>query len=497
MCGFSVIINLKESNNDFNPNSIVKMNNLLRHRGPDDEGYIIIDSNYSCELFKGDESQDKKINQYFRNKHIKTKIDRDFKIAMGHRRLSILDLSECGHQPMLYMDRYVIVYNGEIYNYLEIKEELLKKGYTFKSTSDTEVILAAYDCWGNKCVEKFNGMWAFCIIDMKKRSTFISRDRFGIKPLLYSFNKNQLIIASEEKAIVRSGIINSSPNLKNIENFLSFGNDESIKETSFENVFRFQKGSFIEAEIDKINPSNFLENSFWSLSDNNIANLSIDNAIEQYLYLLEDAVKLRLRADVKVSSAFSGGHDSSSIVYFVRKILKNEKYNTFSLVYKSDNSKYCDESIFIDLMSKKFGLKSVQFEPTIDNVKESYIDMVSCMDNPQEYVLLNYLFTYQLISNHNIKVSIDGQGADETLSGYQHYLSNHFANTSFFKAIKQIKLFNDINGSKKFIYIGLISNIINKLGLSGLAQYPISKISYKKNTFMTVNQRMNLDLNTT
>ena len=496
MCGFSIIINLDEQNNSSNINSIVDMNTLLRHRGPDDEGYLIIDNEYSCELFKGNESKDKKLSQYFKNQHIESKRDSNFKIAMGHRRLSILDLSECGHQPMIFMDRYAIAYNGEIYNYLEIKKELVKAGYKFKSTSDTEVILAAYDFWGKKCVEKFNGMWAFCIIDMLKRKFFISRDRFGIKPLLYSFNNNQLILASEEKAIVRSGVINPKPNLKNIKNFISFGNDESIKETSFENVFRFRKGSYVEGNINEISSSTFLESSFWSLpieSDSN--SLSIDDTIEKYLYLLEDAVKIRLRSDVKVSSAFSGGHDSSSIVYLANKLLKNEQYQTYSLVYKSDNSKYCDESMFIDLMSKNLGLKSVQFEPNIDNVKESYVDMVDCMDNPQEYVLLNYLFTYKLISDNNVKVSIDGQGADEILSGYQHYISNHFANIPFFKALNQIKSFSDINESKKFIYIGLISNIINKLGLSNIAQYPISKISYKKNSFMDVNERMKLDLN--
>lgn len=495
MCGFSIIINLDGQNKRSNIHSIIDMNNLLKHRGPDDEGYLIIDNEFSYELFKGNESKEKKTTQYFHNQHIESKRDSNFKIAMGHRRLSILDLSECGHQPMIFMNRYAIAYNGEIYNYLEIKKELINAGYNFKSTTDTEVILAAYDFWGKECVKKFNGMWAFCIVDMQKRKCFISRDRFGIKPLVYSFSNNQLIIASEEKAIVRSGVINARPNLNNINKFISFGNDESLKETSYENVFRFKKGSFIEQSISQISPSTFQENSFWSLPEKSSNILSINETIDKYLNLLEDAVKIRLRSDVKVSSAFSGGHDSSSIVYFVNKILKNEKYQTYSLIYKSEKYKYCDESKFIDLMSKNLGLKSIQFEPSINNVKDSYVDMVDCMDNPQEYVLLNYLFTYKLISDNNVKVSIDGQGADETLSGYQHYISNYFANEPFFKALSQIKSFSDINESRKFIYIGLISNIINKFGLSKLAQYPINKISYKKNPFINVNERMKLDLN--
>ena len=150
MCGFSIIINLDGQNKRSNIHSIIDMNNLLKHRGPDDEGYLIIDNEFSYELFKGNDSKEKKTTQYFHNQHIKSKRDSNFKIAMGHRRLSILDLSECGHQPMIFMNRYAIAYNGEIYNYLEIKKELINAGYNFKSTTDTEVILAAYDFLGER-----------------------------------------------------------------------------------------------------------------------------------------------------------------------------------------------------------------------------------------------------------------------------------------------------------------------------------------------------------
>lgn len=165
MCGISGIINKYEKSVD--KDEIQKINDLISHRGPDDEGF------------------------YF---------EKNF--AFGHRRLSILDLSSDGHQPMHYLDKYTITYNGEIYNYLEIKEELLKDGYAFKSNTDTEVILASYDKWGENCVNKFNGMWAFAIYDKEKEIIFCSRDRFGIKPFYYTKIDDKFVFGSEIKQLL-------------------------------------------------------------------------------------------------------------------------------------------------------------------------------------------------------------------------------------------------------------------------------------------------------
>lgn len=166
MCGISGIID--KSNNKIINEDIKVINDLIYHRGPDDEGF------------------------YF---------GKNF--AFGHRRLSILDLSSDGHQPMTYLDKYVITYNGEVYNYLEIKEELLKCGYTFYSHTDTEVILASYDKWGENCVNKFNGMWAFAIYDKEKNIIFCSRDRFGVKPFYYTQVDNKFIFGSEIKQLLQ------------------------------------------------------------------------------------------------------------------------------------------------------------------------------------------------------------------------------------------------------------------------------------------------------
>ena len=165
MCGISGIINKNISKVD--RKEIQKINDLIAHRGPDSEGF------------------------YF---------EKNF--AFGHRRLSILDLSSDGHQPMHYLDKYTITYNGEVYNYLEIKEELIKYGYKFSSQTDTEVILASYDKWGEECVNKFNGMWAFAIYDKEKEIIFCSRDRFGVKPFYYTQVENKFIFGSEIKQLL-------------------------------------------------------------------------------------------------------------------------------------------------------------------------------------------------------------------------------------------------------------------------------------------------------
>ena len=165
MCGISGIVD--KNNNSVSREKIQKINNLANHRGPDGEGYYLGNN-----------------------------------FAIGHRRLSIIDLSSSGAQPMTYLDNYVITYNGEIYNYKELKIELSDQGYTFHSKTDTEVILASYDCWGKNCVKKFNGMWAFTIFDKRKNILFCSRDRFGIKPFYFYQNKDFFVFGSEIKQLL-------------------------------------------------------------------------------------------------------------------------------------------------------------------------------------------------------------------------------------------------------------------------------------------------------
>mgnify|MGYP003391645790 FL=1 len=288
MCGISGIISKKRIEKDI----IEPMTDTIIHRGPDGFGY------------------------YYGEKFV-----------FGHRRLSIVDLSDAGHQPMQYLNRYVITFNGEVYNHLELRKELEKNGYVFQSHTDTEVIMASYDFWGVDCLNKFNGMWAFVIHDRLKDKYFMSRDRFGKKPFYYYKDQEKFIFGSEIKVILAHPDVESKPNLKFLDSYVQNGAKEYIKETAFENIFRFDFSSYFEGSLEDVF-ENFEQNKFWEIKPN-LSHEKFDKEkakeyAKQYYELLEDAVRIRLRADVKVGSALSGGLDSSSIVYLVNKLLKEQ-----------------------------------------------------------------------------------------------------------------------------------------------------------------------------
>ena len=222
MCGIAGIINFN-TEQTHQAADIHRMAQKIKHRGPDDEGYLLCGRDWCTVLYGDDTPQnDKEIgaNDDF-HRHITKAYDSISHIALGHRRLSIIDLSFSGHQPMNYLDRYWIVYNGEVYNYVELRRELQTHGYSFHSHTDTEVLLAAYDKWGTSCLEKFNGMWAFVIYDARDKKLFISRDRFGIKPLYYYKDDKSFIFASEIKAILECEKVVTSPNIKYCTDYLN------------------------------------------------------------------------------------------------------------------------------------------------------------------------------------------------------------------------------------------------------------------------------------
>ena len=218
MCGIAGIISPDTSLVSIE--RLKKMTDAIAHRGPDGEGHWINSSG---------------------------------NISLGHRRLAIIDLSDAGKQPMHYLGRYTIIHNGEIYNYLELKEELLKKGYNFFSKTDTEVIAAAYDCWKEECVDRFEGMFAFAIWDAETKTVFCARDRFGEKPFYYYAGNNQFVFASEMKAIWAAGI-ERKPNLKMLFNFITIGytdNPLNPAETFFENIYKLPAASTLSFFTDK------------------------------------------------------------------------------------------------------------------------------------------------------------------------------------------------------------------------------------------------------
>lgn len=457
------------------------MTDSLIHRGPDDEGY----------LMGGPHEKDQELSKCDFTQC-------PYSLAFGHRRLAIVDLSSQGHQPMEYRGSYWIVYNGEVYNYPELREELEKIGYTFRSHTDTEVILASYDAWGSECLKKFNGMWAFVIYDVKNKKIFISRDRFGIKPLYYYQDRENFVFASEIKAFFRHPIIRKEPNRDYCKEYLRKGIQEHLRETAFSGIYRFDNASFLECDIEEVfHP--FEEKKFWhitpNLSDEPYNEEKARIYSEHFYHLISDAVRLRLRADVKVGSALSGGFDSSSIVYLIHQHLKvnnqKEMQVTFSSVYRTLGTEYCDESYFINLIVKALDVQSHQIEPRIEDVLEEHEKYVYYLDTPAANTLMSSWHTYKLTKNCGVTVTLDGQGDDEQLAGYLHYLMYYFWNLPFSRLCKEMPPFFQVPGALPFLILGLIFHvsrqIIGDKGTKSILQFfrkeinnrPLNQVLYE------------------
>jgi len=391
MCGITGILNLNKKPVD--KTVLTKMTKTLSHRGPDDEG-IFVDKN----------------------------------IGLGHRRLSIIDLSSAGHQPMFYDNKnLIIVYNGEVYNYLEIKEELVNKGYKFVTKTDTEVILASYKEWGTDCLKRFNGMWAFIIYDQKNDLIFAARDRLGVKPLYYLADKEKILLASEIKAILQYPGVKAEPKEKIIWDYLVAGWVDHSAETFFENVKELRGGHYLILRKKKIEIKKYWD---LTLEENK---LSETENIKKFKDLFIDAVKLRLRSDVALGTCLSGGLDSSAIVMAVNQSVKQTKLDqvgrwqkTFSAIYDKKNQN-CDESQHIKVVLNKTGAKPYFVTPKGEKLKSEIEKIVWHQDQPflstSIYAQWN---VFRLASQKKVKVMLDGQGADELLAGYTGYFGLYF-----------------------------------------------------------------------
>lgn len=459
------------------------MNDSIIHRGPDDEGYLLGGAyENDAPLPKCDFT------------------DCSYSLAFGHRRLAIIDLSPLGHQPMSYHNRYWIVYNGEVYNYIELREELETLGYMFHSHSDTEVIMASYDAWGTECLNRFNGMWAFIIYDKKEERLFISRDRFGIKPLYYYQNREIFIFASEIKALLKHPSVTKKPNIDYCTMYLKEGSKEHMRETAFKDIYRFDNACFLHCGIEEIFQP-FRETKFWRVESNLSNELFNEEKFReytrQYYDLLDDAVRLRLRADVKVGSALSGGLDSSSVVYLINQQLKaqgqKEKQETFSSVYKTKGTEYCDESGFIDEVADVLEVKSNQIEPRIEDIIEEHRKFVYYLDTPASNTVMSSWHVYKLIKACGVTVTLDGQGADEQLAGYLSYLIFYFTNVTLSTMVRELPLYWHIPGSSQFLVNSSILNISKNL-IGEKATLSLLGFMGTQFNYMPLNQRLCYDL---
>lgn len=336
-------------------------------------------------------------------------------VVMAHRRLAIVDLSQDGHQPMATDDkRYWVTYNGEIYNYLELRKELESLGHRFRTKTDTEVLLKSYLQWSHECLHKFNGMFAFVIWDDKEKTFFAARDRFGVKPLYYYRHANKIAFASEIKQFKHISGWKNALNPYMLGEYIHKSHCDNKQETLYENVSQILPGHCMKKE----------EIKQWYTLKHHIQSqtLSDQEATEQFRDLFEDAVRLRLRSDVPVGACLSGGLDSTSIVSMIRKIQgPNHPIHTFSSVFPSHT---VDESQYIDALAQDKNLTSHKNFPSM----EEFLGLVDKMLDQHDLPFLSTSIfaqwkTFESAKEQGVVVLLDGQGADESLLGYPGMLN--------------------------------------------------------------------------
>ncbi|MCO6499344.1 MAG: asparagine synthase (glutamine-hydrolyzing) [Vicingus serpentipes] len=430
MCGIAGIISKKQHAVEV----LQDISKTLKHRGPDDEGYLLLQEGNFCSLKGDDTIQDLPFQ------HIKDAPS--FSMGLVHRRLSIIDLNKEGHQPMLDVsENYAIVFNGEVYNYKELRKELEADGIIFKSDSDTEVVLQAFIQWGEKCVERFIGMWAFVIYDKSKNQLFASRDRYGIKPFYYYEKEGLFAFASEIKALLKVPEIVPIADEKLVAEYVIFGATSQPYQTLFKGIKELHPGTNAWYNID----SKKLElKSYYQLEDQVkkiIVPSNFEDALTEYSRLFSGAVNLHLRADVPVGTCLSGGLDSSALVAEIAPTMQTE-LNTFTAAYKDPS---IDESPFAKEVIHHFeNVKGHFTYPTAVEFKKDISTIVYHHDQPfGSASMYAHWEVMKLAGKQKMKVLLNGQGADESLGGYSNfagvYLLDLLKQARFFKFWKEKK----------------------------------------------------------
>lgn len=377
MCGITGKISFSLKN--ISTQEIKQMNNAISHRGPDDGG---------------------------------TYISPDGKVGLGHRRLSIIDLSPLGHQPMRYMDRYEIVFNGEVYNFQEKRNMLEKEGYTFASHSDTEVILALYDKYQEKCLDHLRGMFAFAIYDEKENTLFAARDRVGKKPFKYYQDENVFMFASELKAILTQPEYERKPDYTAIHHYLTLQYVPAPL-TGFVGIKKLEPGHYMSVDL---NTRKIEKKQYWKLDYSEKLDLSEDEWKKRILEKLEESVKLRMISDVPIGAFLSGGIDSSAVVAMMAKHSKTP-IKTFSIGFKEE--KY-NELPYAKKVADTFHTDHTEFIVEPDAI--SLLPML-VRQYEEPFADSSALPTYSVskLTREHVTVALNGDGGDENFAGYSRY----------------------------------------------------------------------------
>jgi len=426
MCGIAGIVDNKRGS-ELNHKELLDMLGAIKHRGPDASGV------YNFEKF-----------------------------YIGHNRLSIIDLNSRSDQPFKF-GSLVITYNGEVYNYIEIRKELENKGHVFKTASDTEVILHAYFEWGSDCVKRFVGMWAFAILDTEKGEMFFSRDRFGIKPLYYLFKDQSLIFSSEIKALKKTAYFQSDLNVAQVARYLQLGWIGYYDETFFEHVSSLPAGHNMIYKNGKVEVFRYYDIEI----DSNRSNYTYEDNVQHFKELFLNSIDLHLRSDEEIATCLSGGIDSSAIVGSVCNLRPEIKYDSFSIYYTGEGT--VDERPFIREVIKKYpNVNPNYYQPSYDEVASNFEKALYFQDvPPSSSSFISQYFLMKLISEKGIKVVLDGQGSDEYLAGYMHsfyrLIGGHFRKFNFRQGYNELKLSNANRGGSSKIMSEFLKSMLSVL----------------------------------
>jgi asparagine synthase (glutamine-hydrolysing) len=377
MCGICGIINLNRKAIDFK--LLKAMNNSQHHRGPDDEKYMI-----------------------------------DGNVGFGFKRLSIIDLKH-GQQPMSDINKTTwIVFNGEIYNYKELQTKLIKKGYKFQTNSDTEVIINTYKEYGESCVNKFRGMFAFAIWDKRKNSLFMARDQFGIKPLYYLKNEYGIVFSSELKALLKTDFSKREIDVRAIDSFFTYGHILSPY-SIYTDIKKLPAAHTININLNKTNQE-FIPQEYWHPVFNIDTNISFEEYKSLIRQKLEESVEKHLVSDVPVGTFLSGGIDSNSVVSLMAKLYPS-KIKTFTIGFKENNY---DESKLAEITAKKYNTEHHKL--IIDKQSSLHLEkIIKMFDEPfADSSAIPTYFVSKLAAEH-VKVVLSGDGGDEFFGGYDSY----------------------------------------------------------------------------
>lgn len=413
MCGICGVIS-KGPEEKIEKTALSSMLRKIKHRGPDDEGYFVSEG-----------------------------------VGLGHCRLSIIDL-KTGHQPMANNEKTLwITYNGEIYNYLELRHELLAKGYVFKTKSDTEVILNGYAEYGTRILDKLEGMFAFCIYDKAKKEAFLARDHFGIKPLYYAFCEGTFLFASEIKALL--SFVEPEINLQGLADYLTFQYCLGSK-TMFKDIFRLMPASFVKVRGGEI----IQERRYWKISTDADQDYDQQKAEEELISLLEGSVARQLRSDVPLGSHLSGGVDTAIIVSNVRKCVPKTEFNTFTACFPNEKSIY-DDSPFAKISSLFFKTRHHKIELCYEDFTKAFSDISYYLDEPVAAPGSFPQFFVSKLASETVKVVLGGQGADEMFGGYARYYilcnASSIKDSKTIPGISQLKNYKEL--TEQFLNGGL------------------------------------------